>query len=70
VRLPAETRCAGAQVDIRRDPQTGDVILARKPTTREGFFAALKDADVPAGGAFVAAFAGSAQAARLLRAGG
>jgi len=48
VRLPAEYRFAGTQVYIRRDPETGDVILSRKPTTWEGFFAALKDADVPA----------------------
>ena len=48
VRLPAAYRFTEKEVFIRRDPQTGDVILSRKPATWEGFFAALKDADVPA----------------------
>lgn len=48
VRLPAEYRFDSNEVYIRRDPETGDVILSRKPTTWEGFFAALKDANVPA----------------------
>jgi antitoxin VapB len=48
VRLPAEYRFDGTEVYIRRDPETGDVILSRKPTTWDGFLAALKDADVPA----------------------
>jgi antitoxin VapB len=48
VRLPAEYRFDSTEVYIRRDPETGDVILSRKPTTWEGFFAALKDANVPA----------------------
>jgi len=49
VRLPAEYRFDSPEVYIRRDPQTGDVILSRKPATWEGFFAALKEAKVPAG---------------------
>lgn len=48
VRLPAEYRFDSPEVYIRRDPQTGDLILSRKPTTWEGFFAALKEAKVPA----------------------
>ena len=48
VRLPAEYRFDTTEVYIRRDPETGDVILSRKPTTWDGFFAALKDARVPA----------------------
>jgi antitoxin VapB len=48
VRLPAEYRFDSPEVYIRRDPQTGDVILSRKPATWEGFFAALKGANVPA----------------------
>jgi antitoxin VapB len=48
VRLPAEYRFDSPEVYIRRDPQTGDVILSRKPATWEGFFAALKEAKVPA----------------------
>ncbi len=31
VRLPAEFRFEGTEVDIRRDPETGDVILSQKP---------------------------------------
>jgi antitoxin VapB len=30
VRLPAEFRFEGTEVDIRRDPETGDVILSEK----------------------------------------
>jgi antitoxin VapB len=48
VRLPAAYRFAGKEVFIRQDPQTGDVILSRKPTTWEDFFAALRSAEVPA----------------------
>lgn len=48
VRLPAAYRFTGKEVFIRRDPETGDVILSRKPETWDGFFAALKGADVPA----------------------
>lgn len=47
VRLPAEYRFDASEVYIRRDPETGDVILSRKPTTWDGFFAALKGAAVP-----------------------
>ena len=48
VRLPAEYRFDGTEVYIRRDPETGDIILSRKPTTWDGFLAALTDANVPA----------------------
>jgi len=48
VRLPAAYRFSEKEVFIRQDPETGDVILSRKPITWEGFFAALKDVDVPA----------------------
>ena len=47
VRLPAAYRFEGKEVFIRRDPQTGDVILSRKPANWDEFFVALKDADVP-----------------------
>ncbi|MEA2790649.1 MAG: antitoxin VapB [Acetobacteraceae bacterium] len=36
------------EVFVRRDPETGDIILSRKPETWDGFFAALKGAEVPA----------------------
>jgi len=48
VRLPAAYRFDTKEVFIRRDPETGDVILSRKPATWDAFFAALKGADVPA----------------------
>lgn len=47
VRLPMAYRFEGKEVFIRQDPETGDVILSRKPTNWDGFFSALKDADVP-----------------------
>ena len=46
VRLPAAYRFDTNEVFIRRDPQTGDVILSRKPATWDDFFAALKGAEV------------------------
>ncbi len=47
VRLPAAFRFDTKEVFIRQDPKTGDVILSRKPTTWDGFFAALQTAAVP-----------------------
>jgi antitoxin VapB len=37
VRLPAEFRFEGTEVDIRRDPVTGEVILSQKPQRRGSF---------------------------------
>ena len=48
VRLPAAFRFDAAEVFIRRDPVTGDVILSRRPPNWDGFFAALAGVDVPA----------------------
>jgi antitoxin VapB len=48
VRLPAAYRFDTTEVFVRRDSETGDVILSRKPATWDGFFAALKGAEVPA----------------------
>jgi antitoxin VapB len=48
VRLPAAYRFDTKEVFIRQDPATGDVILSRKPSTWDGFFAALERVDVPA----------------------
>lgn len=48
VRLPAAYRFDAKEVFIRQDPETGDVILSRKPATWDDFFVVLKDADVPA----------------------
>jgi antitoxin VapB len=47
VRLPAVFRFDTKEVYIRQDPETHDVILSRRPSTWDGFFSALKAADVP-----------------------
>jgi len=47
VRLPAEFRFEGTEVFIRRNEETGDVILSRKPESWDGFLAALKDGAAP-----------------------
>jgi antitoxin VapB len=47
VRLPAAYRFDGDEVFVRRDPETGDVILSRKPENWDGFVAALEGADIP-----------------------
>lgn len=48
VRLPVAFRFNAKEVFVRQDPETGDVILSRRPATWDGFFAALKDVKVPA----------------------
>lgn len=48
VRLPAEYRFDTKEVFIHRDPETGDVILSRRPADWNDFFIALKNADIPA----------------------
>ena len=48
VRLPAAYRFEGTEVFIRRDPDSGDVILSRRPADWEGFFAILRNTKVPA----------------------
>ncbi|QFY44850.1 AbrB/MazE/SpoVT family DNA-binding domain-containing protein [Candidatus Methylospira mobilis] len=45
VRLPAAYRFDTREVFIRRDPETGDVILSRKQENWDDFFSALKEAD-------------------------
>jgi antitoxin VapB len=47
VRLPAAYRFETKEVFIRRDPETGDVILSRKPATWDDFFVALEGAGAP-----------------------
>ena len=47
VRLPAAYRFDSKEVFVRKDPETGDVILSRKPATWDDFFSALKGAEVP-----------------------
>ncbi|WP_442581454.1 antitoxin [Mesorhizobium sp. ASY16-5R] len=50
VRLPAEFRFEGTEVEIRRDPETGEVILSeRKPQKSWDEFFRLRDLlDLPA----------------------
>lgn len=47
VRLPAEYRFEGSEVRIRRDPDTGDVILSRRPESWKDFFELMKTIEVP-----------------------
>ena len=49
VRLPLSYRFEGSEVNIRRDEQTGDVILSRKPESLGEFFAFARKlkADIP-----------------------
>jgi len=47
VRLPVAFRFDTKEIFIRRDTETGDVILSRKPATWDDFFATLKGAAVP-----------------------
>jgi antitoxin VapB len=48
VRLPAAYRFDAREVYIRRDPETGDVILSRRPENWDAFLAAVKTAEAPA----------------------
>jgi antitoxin VapB len=48
VRLPAKYRFAGDEVFIRRDEKTGDVILSKRPTGWDDFFALAELTEVPA----------------------
>lgn len=48
VRLPAAFRFDTKEVFIRQDQETGDLILSRKPSTWDDFFAAIKGTPIPA----------------------
>ena len=48
VRLPAAFRFSEAEVYIRRDEATGDVVLSRRPGGWETFFELVATLDVPA----------------------
>ena len=41
VRLPREFRFEGSEVNIRRDPESGDVILSRRYQSWQDWFARL-----------------------------
>ena len=47
VRIPAEYRFMAKEVFIRRDPQTGDLILSQAPGSWDEVYAALDKADFP-----------------------
>jgi antitoxin VapB len=47
VRLPAAYRFDGKEVFIRKDPETGDVILSRRPESWDGLLEAIKAGGVP-----------------------
>jgi antitoxin VapB len=47
VRIPAEFRFSATEVYVRRDPQTGDLILSQAPGSWNEIFAALDQAGVP-----------------------
>jgi antitoxin VapB len=47
VRLPVDFRFEGAEVYVRRDPATGDVILSRRPDSWQDFFDLVDTLDVP-----------------------
>jgi antitoxin VapB len=38
LRLPAEYRFEGTEVYIRRDEETGDIVISRRPDCWQGFF--------------------------------
>ncbi len=48
VRIPAEFRFTSDEVYVRRDAQTGDLILSQTPTSWSEVFAALDEAAFPA----------------------
>lgn len=48
VRIPAEFRFQAGEVYVRRDVQTGDLILSQAPATWDEVFAALDEAEFPA----------------------
>ncbi|MFI0847794.1 antitoxin [Mesorhizobium sp. IMUNJ 23232] len=50
VRLPAEFRFEGTEVEIRRDPETGDVILSERRAEKswDEFFRLRDQLDLPA----------------------
>ena len=47
VRLPIDYRFDCDEVYIRKDPETGDVIISRKPGSWDDFFELIKTGDVP-----------------------
>ena len=47
VRLPVNFRFDCEEVYIRKDPDTGDIIISRKPGSWDDFFKLMETIDVP-----------------------
>ena len=47
VRLPVNYRFDCDEVYIRKDPETGDVVISRKPGSWDDFFKLMETIDVP-----------------------
>ena len=47
VRLPAEFRFEGSEVDIRRDPVTGNVVLSEPIASWDAYFEWVRTLDLP-----------------------
>jgi antitoxin VapB len=47
VRLPAEFRFEGNEVDIRRDPVTGEVVLSKPNASWDEYFDWVRTLDIP-----------------------
>jgi len=47
VRLPVNFRFDCEEVYIRKDPETGDVIISRKPESWDDFFELTKSLNIP-----------------------
>jgi antitoxin VapB len=47
VRLPSDFRFSSKEVQIRKDPETGDVILSSVPNTWEEIFALADATEIP-----------------------
>ena len=47
VRLPRDYRFDCTEVYIRKDPDSGDVIISEKPATWDGFFKLRAQTDIP-----------------------
>lgn len=47
VRLPVNYRFDCEEVYIRRDPETGDVIISKKPGSWDDFFKMMQEIEIP-----------------------
>ena len=47
VRLPAEFRFEGSEVEVRRDPVTGDVVLSKPRPSWDAYFDWVRTLDLP-----------------------